>query len=106
MTARLLLDERILGDGHLARTYATFVDGHVQIADDGGPTGRLSVAALDRVMVRYGLPLEERRRSRPDSEALDLGRAAGYDVSGITPSSMQKAATTSCGSVPARSRSR
>jgi hypothetical protein len=72
MTARLLLDERILGDGHLARTYATFVDGHVQIADEGGPTGRLSVAALDRVMVRYGLPLEKGAPGA-DGEALDLG---------------------------------
>jgi len=58
MTVRLLLDERILGDGTHACTYASFVDGHVRVEDEQGPTGALSVAALDRVMTKYGLPLE------------------------------------------------
>ena len=58
MTARLLLDERILGDGTHARTYATFVDGQVRVDDEQGPHGALSVSAVDRVMTKYGLPLE------------------------------------------------
>ncbi len=58
MANRLLLDERILADGVHVRTYASLAGDHVQIEDDGGPAGKLSVAALDRVMVRYGLPLE------------------------------------------------
>lgn len=71
MTSRLLLDEHILADGQVARTYATFLDGHVRVEDEGGPAGALSVAAVDRVMVRYGLPLED--DVRLDGEALDLG---------------------------------
>lgn len=56
----LLLDERILADGRHAKTSATMIDGKVRIRDDGeGVVGELSVAALDRVMVRYGRPLED-----------------------------------------------
>lgn len=84
MTNRLLLDERILGDGTHARTYASFVDGHVRVADEHGPEGALSIDALDRVMVRYGVPLDDgiatdrdgRNASGPDhawGELLDLG---------------------------------
>lgn len=55
----LLLDERILADGTHARTHAS-VDGEkVRISDDDGTSGELSVAALDRVMTRYGRELEE-----------------------------------------------
>lgn len=60
MTDRLLLDERILADGSHARTYATLVGAtadHVRI-EDGAGAGELSIVGLDRVMVRYGLPLE------------------------------------------------
>ncbi|HEY5925273.1 MAG TPA: hypothetical protein VIV11_26500 [Kofleriaceae bacterium] len=71
MTARLLLDERILGDGTHARTYASFVDGHVRVEDEQGPHGALSIAALDRVMTKYGLPLEA--TVALDGEALELG---------------------------------
>lgn len=71
MTDRLLLDERILADGSHARTYASLAGDHVRIDDEGGPTGELSVAALDRVMVRYGLPLEPGIRAGGD--ALELG---------------------------------
>lgn len=59
MATRLLLDERILGDGRHARTFATLDGEHLQIADDDGHTGPLSFAALDRVMCKYGLPLDE-----------------------------------------------
>lgn len=71
MTARLLLDERILADGTHARTYASFVDGHLQVDDDHGSHGALSIAALDRVMTKYGLPLEA--TVALDGEALELG---------------------------------
>jgi len=71
MTARLLLDERILADGMHARTYASFLDGHVVIDDEDGSRGALSIAALDRVMTRYGLPLEP--SVKLDGEALELG---------------------------------
>jgi hypothetical protein len=71
MTARLLLDERILADGTHARTYASFLDGQVHVVDEQGPAGVLSIAALDRVMVRYGLPLDA--GVSLDGDALDLG---------------------------------
>ena len=68
---RLLLDERILGDGRHAQTWATLVDGKLHVADDDGTTGALSIAALDRVMIRYGLPLDP--EVRLDGDALELG---------------------------------
>jgi hypothetical protein len=71
MTDRLLLDEHILADGTRARTYARFVDGHVRVEDEPGQFGTLSLAALDRVMVRYGRPLED--DVRLDGELLDFG---------------------------------
>jgi hypothetical protein len=66
----LLLDERILADGHLARTFASVSGDRVRVRDDE-VDGELSVAALDRVMVRYGLPLDE--SIRLEGDALDLG---------------------------------
>lgn len=54
----LLLDERIRQDGSHARTWASFTDGRIRIIDEDGPSGELSVAAFDRVMCRYGRPLE------------------------------------------------
>src|SRR4051812_47105170 len=54
----LLLDERILGDGTHARTFAKLAGERVQIVDDDGTHGELSVAAIDRVMTRYGRPLD------------------------------------------------
>jgi hypothetical protein len=55
----LLLDERILADGRHACTYATVIDERLRIRDDTGEQGELSIAALDRVMTRYGRPLED-----------------------------------------------
>jgi hypothetical protein len=74
VTDRLLLDERILADGSHARTYAALAGAtaeHIRIEDESGAAGELSITALDRVMARYGLPLE----AEPDTlgEALDLG---------------------------------
>ena len=56
----LLLDERILADGRHAKTFATVIDGKLRLRDDGGDgeLGELSVTAVDRVMIRYGRPLE------------------------------------------------
>jgi hypothetical protein len=71
MTARLLLDERILADGTHARTYASFVDGHVIVEDEDGSHGALSITALERVMTKYGLPLEP--DVKLDGESLAVG---------------------------------
>ncbi|MBA2541121.1 MAG: hypothetical protein H0V17_15885 [Deltaproteobacteria bacterium] len=70
----LLLDERILADGRHACTYATVIDDRVRIRDDNEELGDLSIAALDRVMVRYGKPLDL------EVEVDDLGLAftGGY----------------------------
>ena len=54
----LLLDERIKPDGTHARTWAMTEADRVRITDDDGPTGVLSVVAVDRVMCRYGRPLD------------------------------------------------
>jgi hypothetical protein len=70
MATRLLLDERILGDGRHARTYATLDGDRLEVADDDGQTGALSFAALDRVMCKYGLPLDE--TIALDGETLEL----------------------------------
>lgn len=55
----LLLDERIKADGTHARTWATSDGARVRIAEDEGPAGELPILALDRVMCRYGRPLDE-----------------------------------------------
>ena len=66
----LLLDERILADGTHARTHATVLGDRVRIRDDDGSHGELSVAALDKVMTRYGRELET--GITLDGESLDL----------------------------------
>jgi hypothetical protein len=66
----LLLDERIRADGTHARSWASVAGERVRIADDDGAAGELSVAALDRVMSRYGRPLDPELRL--DGEALEL----------------------------------
>ncbi len=45
--------------------------GRLQLDDDDGTTGTLSIEAVDRVMVRYGLPLDE--DAVLDGDALDFG---------------------------------
>jgi hypothetical protein len=54
----LLLDERILADGTHAKSWASAAGERVAIRDDDGTQGELSITAIDRVMVRYGRPLE------------------------------------------------
>jgi hypothetical protein len=86
----LLLDERILADGSHARTYASLVGDRVRIHDDAVTTahgdaairqavaahvdgvadGMLSIAALEKVMTRYGRELDA--NVRLDGDALDL----------------------------------
>jgi hypothetical protein len=74
MATRLLLDERITADGHHAKTHATFDQGRFVVHDDDGAAGALSLAALERVMQKYGLPLDEEiDLARDGGEALELG---------------------------------
>src|SRR3954470_10806542 len=68
---RLLIDERIRPDGKLERSWANLVEQRVRISDDDGTGGELSIAALDRVMCRYGKPLEA--DVVLEGEALELG---------------------------------
>ena len=71
---RLLLDERILADGQVARTWGCLAAGKLRVDDDAGHAGargELSIEALDRVMCRYGLPLED--GIALDGDALDIG---------------------------------
>lgn len=75
MPDRLLLDERILADGSVARTYASRSPAGVRIEDDAEPGGELSVAALDRVMTRYGRALDPDVVLDGDQLALDAGHA-------------------------------
>jgi hypothetical protein len=58
----LLLDERITADGKHAKTWASWSinDGErLQIRDDDGSNGAISLVAVDRVMRRYGRPLDQ-----------------------------------------------
>jgi hypothetical protein len=71
MIDRLLLDERIRPDGQLARSWASLSGGRFRLIDDDGTGGELSIEALDRVMCRYGKPLED--DVVLDGEVLDLG---------------------------------
>jgi hypothetical protein len=59
MRSVLLLDERIKADGTHARTWAASEGDHLRISDDDGPTGKLSLIAVDRVMCKYGRPLDD-----------------------------------------------
>jgi hypothetical protein len=55
----LLLDERIRPDGAHVRTWAASEQGRIRITDDDGASATLSLVAVDRVMCRYGKPLEQ-----------------------------------------------
>jgi hypothetical protein len=69
----LLLDERIRTDGTRARSWASLAGERVRITDDDGPAGELSIAALDRVMGRYGRPLDPAIRLEGEVLALPGG---------------------------------
>lgn len=66
----LLLDERILADGAHATTYAKLDGDRVQIVASDGAHGALSIAALEKVMTRYGRALDP--DVALDGDALDL----------------------------------
>jgi hypothetical protein len=67
----LLLDERIKPDGAHVRTWASWDGRALHISEDAGPQGALPVLAVDRVMCRYGRPLEQ--GITPDGESLSCG---------------------------------
>lgn len=69
----LLLDERILADGTHATTFAKLDGDRVQIVASDGAHGALSVAALDKVMTRYGRALKADVVLDGDSLALPGG---------------------------------
>jgi len=71
MSDRLLLDEHLLADGRAIRRWAVAAGARVRVVDDDGAGGELSAAAVDRVMVRYGRPLDA--TVALDCDALDLG---------------------------------
>ena len=66
----LLLDERIRDDGTHARSWAKLVGERLHISDDDGASGLLSIAAVDRVMCRYGRALDP--EIRLDGEVMEL----------------------------------
>jgi len=74
----LLLDERIKADGTHARTWAAWpadegdASDRLQIRDSDGLAGALSLVAVDRVMNRYGRPLE--RDVAQAGESMRCGR--------------------------------
>ena len=67
----LLLDERILADGRVARTWGEADGETFRLRDDDGTAGQLSLVALDRVMTRYGRALDP--EIPLDGEALTVG---------------------------------
>lgn len=72
----LLLDERIRADGSHARCYASAAGDRLHIHDDEA-NGELSVAAVDRVMTRYGRALDPAiDLAGNEGESLEL--AGGY----------------------------
>jgi len=73
----LLLDERILADGTHVCCWASASGERIHLRDDAGAErvdGALSIVAVDRVMRRYGRPLEAPIPT--DTESIDL--AGGY----------------------------
>jgi hypothetical protein len=75
----LLLDERILADGTHVRCWGSASGERLHLRDDAGNErvdGALSITAVDRVMRRYGRPLEA---PFDDAEHLELG--AGFRLS-------------------------
>lgn len=71
MSDRLLLDEHLLADGRAMRRWAMHAGARVRVVDDDGAGGELSIAAIDRVMERYGRPLDA--AIALEGDALELG---------------------------------
>jgi len=68
---RLLLDERILRDGRRVATWAEMEGDRLKLVDGDGPLGLLTSTALERVMVRYGRPVDP--AILLDGAALEVG---------------------------------
>jgi hypothetical protein len=67
----ILIDEHIRADGVTVQTHLDRADGdHVMVVSNEA-RGRLSIAALDKVMRRYGRPLEDGVTA--EGPTLDLG---------------------------------
>jgi hypothetical protein len=66
----ILIDEHIRGDGAVIRTHVGRDGDHVVVEGDDA-RGQLSVAALDKVMRRYGRPLDD--GVTPAGPSLDFG---------------------------------
>ena len=66
----ILIDEHIRADGVLVKTHLDRDGDHVMVIGDD-VRGRLSIAALEKVMHRYGRPLEH--GVRVDGPGLELG---------------------------------
>lgn len=66
----ILIDEHIRADGVTVRTHLERDGEHVIVSSDDA-RGRLSIAALEKVMQRYGRPLED--GVAVDGASLDLG---------------------------------
>ncbi len=75
----LLLDERIRDDGTHVRAFASLAGDRVEVRDEDGARGLLSVAALDRVMVRYGRALEA---PMPDPMPMETRASDALDLPG------------------------
>jgi hypothetical protein len=74
---RLLLDERILGDGRHARTWAERDGEHVLIRDDEDDlAATISIAGLDRVITRVGRPLDAAVAVNLTGEFLELANGS------------------------------
>jgi hypothetical protein len=54
----VLIDEHLRLDGTSVRTHLGVEDGRVTITSDDGIHGKLSLAAITKVMERYGKPLD------------------------------------------------
>lgn len=69
----LLIDEHLRPDGVAVRTRLGFDGRRVTLAADDGVAGALSVAAVERVMARYGRPLDLEAASLDGAPRLALG---------------------------------
>lgn len=70
----MLIDEHLRLDGTAVRTHLGFDGTRVTITSDDGIEGTLSVAAIEKVMHRYGRPLDPVIAPvDPEAPALALG---------------------------------
>jgi hypothetical protein len=67
----VLIDEHIRPDGELVRTHLELVGAdRVRLVADDGVHGELSAAAVEKVMTRYGRPLDP--DLTPSGDAIEL----------------------------------